>query len=72
MEALVSLGVDGMFTNFPARLEQMLGKYAANGKTAAKEASEATRPVEPAYCWLGLVIPEPGFPRGGPGLFARV
>ena len=24
MEALVSLGVDGMFTNFPARLEQVL------------------------------------------------
>jgi hypothetical protein len=38
MEALVSLGVDGMFTNFPARLEQVLGEYAANGKTAAKEA----------------------------------
>ena len=41
MEALISLGVDGMFTNFPDRLEQVLGKDAANGKTAAKEASEA-------------------------------
>lgn len=38
MEALVSLGVNGMFTSFPARLEQVLGKYATNGKTAAKEA----------------------------------
>jgi glycerophosphoryl diester phosphodiesterase len=41
MEALISLGVDGMFTNFPDHLEQVLGKDAANGKTAAKEASEA-------------------------------
>lgn len=41
MENLISLGVDGMFTNFPDRLEQVLGKDAANGKTAAKEASEA-------------------------------
>lgn len=41
MEALVSLGVDGMFTNFPDRLEQVLGKGAANGKSAAKETSEA-------------------------------
>ena len=41
MEALVSLGVEGMFTNFPDRLEQVLGKGAANGKSAAKEASEA-------------------------------
>lgn len=41
MEALISLGVDGMFTNFPDRLEQVLGKDAANGKTAAKEVSEA-------------------------------
>src|ERR687893_3287382 len=36
MEALVSLRVDGMFTNFPDRLERVLGKEAANGKTAAK------------------------------------
>ena len=43
MEALVSLGVDGMFTNFPDRLEGVLGKEAANGKTAAKEASDAHR-----------------------------
>jgi hypothetical protein len=38
MEALVSLGVNGMFTSFPAHFEQVLGKYATNGKTAAKEA----------------------------------
>jgi glycerophosphoryl diester phosphodiesterase len=41
MEALLSLGVDGMFTNFPDRLEQVLGKDAANGKTAAKRAADA-------------------------------
>jgi glycerophosphoryl diester phosphodiesterase len=33
MEALIDLGVDGMFTNFPDRLEELLGKSAAGGKS---------------------------------------
>ena len=41
MKALISLGVDGMFTNFPDRLERLLGKDAATGKTAAKRAANA-------------------------------
>jgi glycerophosphoryl diester phosphodiesterase len=36
MEALIELGVDGMFTNFPDRLETVLGKSAAPGKTGGK------------------------------------
>ena len=41
MESLIGLGVDGMFTNFPDRLEEVLGKEAAPGKTAASLASQA-------------------------------
>ena len=40
MEALIALGVDGMFTNFPDRLEELLGKSAAPGKRGAKLAAE--------------------------------
>ena len=40
MEQLVGLGVDGMFTNFPDRLEAVLGKEAANGKTGARLAAQ--------------------------------
>jgi glycerophosphoryl diester phosphodiesterase len=40
MRALIDLGVDGMFTNFPDRLEKLLGKSAAEGKTGAKLAAE--------------------------------
>jgi glycerophosphoryl diester phosphodiesterase len=46
MRRLISLGVDGMFTNFPDRLEKVLGKSAAEGKRGAvlaAEASEACR-----------------------------
>ena len=43
MRALLSLGVDGMFTNFPDRLEAVLGKDAAGGKTGASLAAEASR-----------------------------
>src|SRR5215211_2727996 len=41
MEALISLGVDGMFTNFPDRLEQVLGENAVDGTAAAQQAAEA-------------------------------
>jgi glycerophosphoryl diester phosphodiesterase len=40
MEALIALGVDGMFTNFPDRLEEVLGKDAAEGKTGSTLAAE--------------------------------
>jgi glycerophosphoryl diester phosphodiesterase len=40
MRALIDLGVDGMFTNFPDRLEKLLGKKAAEGKTGATLAAE--------------------------------
>ena len=40
MKALIGLGVDGMFTNFPDRLEELLGKSAAEGKTGANLAAE--------------------------------
>ncbi|HET7270755.1 MAG TPA: glycerophosphodiester phosphodiesterase, partial [Rubrobacter sp.] len=42
MQTLISLGVDGMFTNFPDRLDALLGKDAAPGMTGAKLASEAS------------------------------
>ncbi len=42
MEKLVSIGVDGMFTNFPDRLEAVLGKEAAKGKTGARLAADAS------------------------------
>ncbi|HEX2729502.1 MAG TPA: glycerophosphodiester phosphodiesterase [Rubrobacteraceae bacterium] len=48
MQRLIALGVDGMFTNFPDRLETVLGKEAAKGKTGARLAaanSESCRAV---------------------------
>ena len=42
MEQLVAIGVDGMFTNFPDRLEAVLGKNAAKGKTGARLAANAS------------------------------
>ena len=42
MEALISLGVDGMFTNFPDHLDALLGKDAAPGMTGAKLAADAS------------------------------
>ena len=41
MEALIELGVDGMFTNFPDILDEVLGKDAINGKRAGKIAADA-------------------------------
>jgi hypothetical protein len=40
MEKLIALGVDGMFTNNPDRLEGLLGKSAAPGKRGATLAAE--------------------------------
>ncbi|CAA9428713.1 MAG: Glycerophosphoryl diester phosphodiesterase [uncultured Rubrobacteraceae bacterium] len=42
MESLIAVGVDGMFTNFPDRLEAVLGKEAAKGKTGAHLAASAS------------------------------
>ena len=43
MEELVALGVDGMFTNFPDRLEAVLGDEAAESMVAAQQSAEAYR-----------------------------
>jgi glycerophosphoryl diester phosphodiesterase len=45
MRRLISLGVDGMFTNFPDRLETVLGREGTKGKSGARlaAASEACR-----------------------------
>ena len=42
MRALISLGVDGMFTNFPDRLDEVLGKSAVGGTAAAGMAADAS------------------------------
>ena len=42
MESLVRLGVDGMFTNFPRRFENVLGEAAARGNTGAALAANAS------------------------------
>jgi hypothetical protein len=41
MEALIALGVDGMFTNDPALLERVLGDAALSGQAAAQQAADA-------------------------------
>jgi len=41
IERLIELGVDGMFTNFPNRLDEVLGKDAVGGKAAARRAADA-------------------------------
>jgi glycerophosphoryl diester phosphodiesterase len=41
MEALIALGVDGMFTNNPDLLEGVLGDDALSGEVAAQQAAEA-------------------------------
>ena len=42
MESLISIGVDGMFTNFPDRLDALLGDEAAGGKSGAVKAARAS------------------------------
>jgi glycerophosphoryl diester phosphodiesterase len=48
MEKLIALGVDGMFTNNPDRLEGLLGKSAAPGKRGAKLAADDYATCQPA------------------------
>ena len=43
MRELIGAGVDGMFTNFPDRLDSLLGDEAVGGKRAAVNAAEAWR-----------------------------
>jgi glycerophosphoryl diester phosphodiesterase len=49
MEALIALGVDGMFTNNPDLLDGVLGDAALSGEAAAQQAAEAYR-----VCSAGL------------------
>jgi glycerophosphoryl diester phosphodiesterase len=42
MKALIEVGVDGIFTNFPDRLVETLGKGATDSKAAAQRAAEAS------------------------------
>jgi glycerophosphoryl diester phosphodiesterase len=41
MEALIALGVDGMFTNNPDLLDEVLGADALSGQAAAQQAADA-------------------------------
>ena len=43
MRELIDAGVDGMFTDFPNRLEDVLGEEAADANAAAVESAEAHR-----------------------------
>ncbi|HEV2094328.1 MAG TPA: hypothetical protein VGR18_14300 [Rubrobacter sp.] len=43
MREMVDLGVDGMFTDFPNRLEGVLAGEAADGNSAAIESAEASQ-----------------------------
>ena len=43
MREMIDLGVDGMFTDFPNRLEGVLGEDAADGDSAAIESAEASQ-----------------------------
>jgi glycerophosphoryl diester phosphodiesterase len=43
MQRLLDAGVDGMFTNFPDRLDSLLGARAAVGLQGAKDAAAASR-----------------------------
>lgn len=41
MRSLIGAGMDGMFTNFPDRLDAVFARAAVGGKDAAKRAAEA-------------------------------
>ena len=43
MREMIDLGADGMFTDFPNRLEGVLGEEASDGNSAAVESAEASR-----------------------------
>lgn len=55
MRDLIDLGVDGMFTDFPNRLEDVLGEEAVEGNLAAGEAADASQ-----TCRSGAPMPDTG------------
>ena len=57
MRELIDLGVDGMFTDFPNRLEGVLGEQAANGDSAAIESAEAS---QACLSGTGSEVPDTG------------
>ncbi len=59
MREMIDLGVDGMFTDFPNRLEGVLGEDAADGNRAAIESAEATQACLPG---TGSEVPDTGGP----------
>jgi glycerophosphoryl diester phosphodiesterase len=57
MREMIDLGVDGMFTDFPNRLEGVLGEDAADGNSPAIESSEASQACLPG---TGSEVPDTG------------
>lgn len=57
MREMIDLGVDGMFTDFPNRLEGVLGEEAADGNSAAVESAEASRAC---LSGAGAEVPDTG------------
>src|SRR3712207_793876 len=57
MREMIELGVDGMFTDFPNRLEGVLGEEAADGNGAAAESAEASRNC---LSGVGSEVPDTG------------
>jgi hypothetical protein len=57
MRDMIDLGVDGMFTDFPNRLEGVLGEEAADGNRAAVESAEASRAC---LSGVGSEVPDTG------------
>jgi hypothetical protein len=57
MPELIDLGVDGMFTDFPDRLEGVPGEDAADGNSAAIESAETSQACLPG---TGSEVPDTG------------
>ena len=57
MREMIDLGVDGMFTDFPNRLEGVLGEDAADGNSAAIESAEAS---QACLSGAGTEVPDTG------------
>jgi glycerophosphoryl diester phosphodiesterase len=57
MREMIDLGVDGMFTDFPNRLEGVLGEDAADANSAAVESAEASRAC---LSGAGAEVPDTG------------
>jgi glycerophosphoryl diester phosphodiesterase len=57
MREMIELGVDGMFTDFPNRLEGVLGEEAADGNGAAVESAEAS---QNCLSGVGSEVPDTG------------